>query len=178
MTEPDIPNLEQAEQQGTLMFVPLGGNNLELWVTRLAGLNRPEFYLTDRDQAPPSPPKYHREMEQWNARGCIAWVTSKRELENYLHPTVLATEAPGYAGTGAAFEDVPMLFAEAVHSAAQGAPAWAAIPPERKKDKASSAKKRLNTACVARMTPALLTQADPNDELRNWLREIGRTLRS
>jgi len=174
--EPDIPDLAKAEQNGALVFVPLAGSNLELWVTTLAGLNRPEFYLTDRDQPPPAQPKYHREMAQWTDRGCTAWATSKRELENYLPRTVLAAEAPGYAGTGADFEDVPMLFAEAVHSAAPGAPAWMTIPAERKKDKASSAKKRLNTTCVGRMTPALLTQADPNNDIRTWLRLIRRAL--
>lgn len=175
--EPDIPDLSKAEKDGLLVFVPLAGSNMELWITTLAGLDRPEFYLTDRDQAPPAQPRYFQHMAQWVARGCTAWATSKRELENYLHPSVLVAEAPGYAGTGANdFEDVPLLFAEAIHNAAPGAPAWATVPTDRKKDKASAAKKRLNTTCVERMTPALLTQADPNNDVRSWLRLIGQAL--
>jgi putative ATP-dependent endonuclease of the OLD family len=176
-TEPDILDLGAAERAGTLVFVPLAGSNMELWVTTLAGLDRPEFYLTDRDQAPPAQPKYHQLMTQWAARGCTSWTTSKREMENYLHPSVLTAEAPGYTGTGADdFEDVPLLFAEAVHSATPNAPAWADVSAEKRKDKASSAKKRLNTVCVQNMTSALLTQSDPNDDIRTWLRAIGRAL--
>jgi hypothetical protein len=175
--EADIPDLAAAERAGTLMFVPLAGNNMELWVTRLAGLDRPEFYLTDRDQPPPAQPKYNQQMAEWADRGCIAWATSKRELENYLHPAVLTAEEPGYTGTGADdFESVPLLFAEAAHSADPAAQPWGALDEEQKKAKASRAKKRLNTTCVQKMTPALLTQSDPNDDIRSWLRAIGQRL--
>jgi hypothetical protein len=174
--EPDIPNLELAEQQGKLVFIPLAGGNLELWVTTLAGLNRPEFYLTDRDQPLPAQPKYQQQIAAWIARGCTAWATSKRELENYLHPAAVTAIVPGYVGNGAAFEDVPMLFAEAVHSAEPNAPAWAGVDEDKKKKKASAAKKRLNTVCVEQMTPALLTHSDPANDVRGWLRAIGQAL--
>lgn len=160
------------------MFFPLGGSNLDLWVTTLAGLNRPEFYLTDRDVAPPADPKYQDQVQQWIDRGCTAWVTCKRELENYIHPTVLAGIAPGYAGTGDPFEDVSALFAQAVHGAASGTIPWATLPDEKRQAKISAAKRRLNTECVDGMTPALLTQADPKNEVRTWLRAIGAVLRA
>jgi hypothetical protein len=175
-TERDIPDLEKEEQAGRLVFMSLGGSNLELWVSTVAGFDRPEFYLTDRDFAPPASPKYQRFIDSWRARGCTAWVTSKKELENYLHPTALISEAPGYAGTGADFEDVPLLFAEAIHTAAPGAPPWAGLTDEKKRDKASQAKKKLNAACVSRMTPNLLSESDPNDDIRTWLRSIGAAL--
>lgn len=177
LEEADIPDLAAAERAGTLMFVPLAGNNMELGATRLAGLHRPEFYLTDRDQPLPAQPKYHQQIAEWTARGCIAWATSKRELENYLHPAVLAAEAPGYAGTGEDdFESVPLLFAEAVHCADPAAQPWNALAEVQQKSKASRAKKRLNTTCVQRMTSELLSQSDPQDEIRNWLRAIGERL--
>jgi len=178
VAEPDIPDLGAAERDGTLVFVPLAGSNLELWATTLASLNRPEFYLTDRDQPPPASPKYQQQVAAWAARGCSAWVTSKRELENYLPVAVLVAEASGYTGGGGDFEDVPLLFAEAVHTADPNAPPWAAVTPEKRKDKASTAKKRLNTTCVEKMTPALLTQSDPNGDVRTWLRAIGQALRA
>jgi len=174
--EPDIPDLAAEEAAGRLVFIPLGGSSLELWITRLQGLNRPEFYLTDRDYPPPQQPKYQQHIAAWLARGCEAWVTTKRELENYLHPSLLLAAAPGYAGAGTDFEDVPLLFAEAVHSAAPGASTWTTVPVEKKKDKASAAKKRLNADIARQMTPALLTQADPSGEIRQWLRAIGTAL--
>lgn len=171
--ETDIPNLQAAEAAGKLVFLSLGGSNMELWISSMAGFGRPEFYLTDRDQAPPAQPKYQQYLAQWTARGCTAWATSKRELENYLHPSVIVAEVPSYTGTGADFEDVPALLAEAIHSADAAAPAWPTLTPEKKKQKESNAKKRLNTTCVSSMTCALLTQADPNNEIRTWLRAIG-----
>jgi hypothetical protein len=174
--EPDIPDLGAEETAGRLVFVPLGGSSLELWINRLQGFNRHEFYLTDRDEAPPRQPKYHRQIAAWTDRGCTAWVTSKRELENYVHVSILSAAAPGYSGTGADFDDVPLLFAEAVHTASPGAPPWANVDDEKKKDKASAAKKRINRDFSAQMTPELLTQADPAGEVRQWLREIGAAL--
>lgn len=174
--EPDIPDLGAEEKAGRLVFVSLGGSNMDLWITTLAGLVRPEFYLTDRDQAPPAQPKYQQQMAQWSARGCVAWATSKRELENYLHPAVLIAEAPGYAGTGTDFESVPLLFAEAVHAADPNAPPWASVTADKRKDKASAAKKKLNYVCVGNMTPALLNQSDLNNDIRTWLRAINQAL--
>lgn len=175
-TEDDIPDLVSAEQDGKLVFIPLGGSSMELWVSRLAEFNRPEFYLTDRDTVPPTLPKYQNEINQWTARGCTAWVTSKRELENYLHPDAIRPDCAGYAGTGHQFEDVPLLFAQETHSASPNATPWAQLSDKRRDEKESRAKRRLNTSCVERMTPQLLTAMDPNDEIRIWLRALGAQL--
>jgi len=174
--EQDIPNLEISEATGKLVFVPLGGSSLELWVNRLKGLNRPEFYLTDRDNQPPQQAKYQQYVTEWSARGCTAWITEKLELENYLHPSAIKAVVPTYTGAGINFEDVPFLFAEAVYTAAGNQITWATLSHEKKKEKSSSGKKRLNSECVARMTPALLTEVDPDDEVRGWLRNLGNAL--
>jgi hypothetical protein len=84
--------------------------------------------------------------------------------------------APGYAGTGADFDDVPLLFAEAIHTADQNAQPWAVVSEDSKKKKESKAKSRLNSEIIQGMTPVLLTQADPTDEIRRWLRTVGATL--
>jgi putative ATP-dependent endonuclease of the OLD family len=176
-TEPDIPDPAAEEAAGRLVFIPLGGSNMDQWVMTLAGLERPEFYVTDRDRPPPDLPKYLPQINAWTTRGATAWATSKREMENYLNPAILRMEVAGYAGVGADFEDVPLLFAEAVHNASPGAPPWHTVTEENRSKKVSNAKRRLNNDCVERMTPALLTQSDPANELRNWLRTIGRALR-
>jgi putative ATP-dependent endonuclease of OLD family len=178
LVESDILDLTKEEAAGRLVFVPLGGSSLELWVTRLQGLNRPEFYLTDRDNPPPKQAKYQQQIAEWAERGCTAWVTTKLELENYLHVSLLTAAAPKYQGTGADFDDVPLMFAEALHSAAPGASLWAEVSDEKKKDKASAAKKRLNGEFVAKMTPELLTLADPANEVRQWLRALSVALQA
>lgn len=168
-----VPDLGVAEASGKLVFVPLGGSSMELWTNRLKGLSRPELYLTDRDVSPPANPKYHSQMQAWNGRpGCNARCTSKRELENYLHPSVIQSIAPAFPGTIADFDDVPMLLAEALHTADPVATAWATVPDEKKKEKASRAKRRLNQECVSSMTPALFAISDANNELTAFLKDI------
>ena len=147
-------------------------------MTRLQRFNRPEFYLTDRDYPPPQQPRYHQQVAAWIARGCIAWVSTKRELENYIHLGLVTGAAPAYSGTGADFDDVPLLFAEAVHTAVAGSIPWAGVPSEKKKHKSSMAKKQLNEILAKQMTPTLLSLSDPADEVRQWLRAIGVALKA
>ena len=177
--EEDIPDLGTEEDIGHLVFVPLGGSSLDLWVSRLQGFSRPEFYLMDRDTTPSEEPHYKSYADRMNARGnCTAWNTGKRELENYIHKNLIGETYPGYAGMGADFEDVPKLCAQAVHEASDSDCSWADVLADQVKlqKKESAVKKRLNSAVVCSMTPELLTQVDINDDVRGWLRAIGRAL--
>jgi putative ATP-dependent endonuclease of OLD family len=173
-TDQTVPDLNLAEASSALIFIPLGGSSMELWTVRLAGLDRPEFYITDRDVAPPADPKYHRHITEWNARtNCTAFCTAKSELENYLHPDAIKAIAPTFPNAIADFDDVPAMLAQTLHTADVNAPAWATVTPENKKEKASKAKRRLNQECADKMTFALLAQSDPNAEIAGWLRAIG-----
>ncbi len=175
--DPTIPDLGKAEAEGKLVFVPLGGSSMDLWATRLAGIDKPEFYLTDRDVAPPGLPKYHRYIEAWNARpNCKAWCTSKRELENYLHPEVIQAVQPGFPSTIGKFDDVPMLMAKAAHEASGSENAWDEVTNEKRKTKMGYAKARLNQECAERMRPEHFAVTDPDGDLITWLREIGQAL--
>ncbi|WP_090141183.1 ATP-binding protein [Limnohabitans sp. DM1] len=175
--EPDIPNLIEAEKSGALVFVPLGGSSLDLWRNRLENMNRPEFYLTDRDAQPPSTAAYQKYVDEWNGReNCTAWITSKLELENFLHLSLLQSEYQNYSGTGADFDDVPALVAEAKHTASESLTPWNELSEKDRKNKVSRAKKDLNNNLVQKMTPALLTSSDANGEVRGWLRAIGQSL--
>lgn len=173
-TDPTVPDLNVAEASRALVFIPLGGSSMELWSIRLAGLDRPEFYVTDRDKAPPAQPKYHQHIAGWNARpGCTAYSTTKKELENYLHPDAIKAIAPTFPNAIADFDDVPMLLAETLHTADANAPAWNTVTEETKKEKASRAKRRLNQECVDAMTVARLAQSDPTGEITIWLKAVG-----
>ncbi len=44
----EVPDLDDLERKGQIIFIPCGGSNLSLWASKLAGLNRPEFHLFDR----------------------------------------------------------------------------------------------------------------------------------
>jgi len=177
----DIPDLGQSEDVGHLVFVPLGGSSLDLWISRLEGFNRPEFYLMDRDTIPPTEPHYKAFADEMNGRdNCKAWHTNKKEVENYIHKDLIIAEYPNYPGTGADFEDVPDLIAQAVHEASETSNTWAEVvaDQEKHKKKVSNAKKRLCTDLVSKMSPELLTQVDPQGDMRGWLREVGSALSS
>lgn len=177
-----VPDLEQLELDGELIFVPLGGSNLALWASRLAPFNRPEFHLCDRDHMPPTEPKYAQHIAAINGRdNCQAVATRKRELESYLHrdaiceayaqnQIVIAFPAPF-----ADFDDVPTIVAQAVHTVNGGIP-WAELGDEQRRKKESRAKKILNDAAVARMNLDRLAQTDPNDEVRSWLASIAQMM--
>jgi putative ATP-dependent endonuclease of OLD family len=175
----DVPDLGAAEDAGHLVFVPLGGSSLDLWVSRLQGFNRPEFYLFDRDTEPPLDPHYKAQADAINQRpNCHAWHTQKRELENYIHRDLIASVYSNFTGSGDDFEDMPTLFAKAVHEASASQQTWADVQADAEKlgKKVSNAKKRLCSEFAAKMTPQLLTAVDPRGEVRGWLREVGSTL--
>ncbi|MGH9426006.1 MAG: ATP-binding protein, partial [Terriglobia bacterium] len=176
-----LPDLGKAEDEGTLVFVPLGGNNLDLWVSRLKGFNRPEFYLMDRDTQPPEKPKYHATAEELKKRAnCTVWTTERKQLENYIHPEVINGEFPAYSGTGQAFEDVPTLLAQAVHEASESGQPWADVVADQEKlaKKVSKAKSRLCNVFASKMTPDFLTTIDTNNEVRTWLAAIDEVLKA
>jgi putative ATP-dependent endonuclease of the OLD family len=177
-SEEDIADLESAEKSHKLIFVPLGGNNLEVWGARLKKLAIREFYITDRDNSPPQSAKYQTPVDNWNQGGATAWITTKRELENYIHPNAIRGIFADYGGDGTnQFEDVPFECARSHHKSPPAQRQWDELDDKEKDRKVSIAKKKLNNDCVQRMTPELLTEMDPNGELRSWLRQITLAIR-
>lgn len=173
----DILDLRSLESQGRVVFIPVGGSNLALWTHRLAGLNRPEFHLYDRDEEPPQVSAHQAAVDAILARGATALLTSKREVENYLHRDAIAASI-GVTLAYRDFDDVPDMVAEAIHTAGGGRDPWNDLDEEKKRKKVSRAKRRLNTEAVAAMTPALLTAIDPQNDVRGWLTEIRRLYES
>ena len=175
--DPTVPDLHNAELSGALVFIPLGGSSMELWAIRLAGIDRPEVYITDRDAPPPSQPKYHRHITSWNTRAnCTAFCTTKRELENYLHPNAIKQITASFPDAIADFDDVPLLLAEPLHTSDANATPWNTITNDNKKEKAKKVKRRLNQEGADNMTVELIAQSDPSGEIIGWLRAVGAKL--
>lgn len=174
-----VPNLEQLEVDGELIFFPFGGENLALWTSRLEHLNRPELHIYDRDHEPPANPKYHKYIVDVNARdGCKGLVTEKREMENYVHSAAII-EAYGANGNSItlverflSFDDVPKLVAQSVHIASNTGELWDTLKEEKQKKKVSSAKSILNNGAIAKMTRKRLEETDPANEVIGWFNEI------
>jgi putative ATP-dependent endonuclease of the OLD family len=178
----DVPDIDAHEVSGELIFFPFGGCNLAYWTNRLQPLNRPELHIYDRDNPPPLAGKYDQFAIQVNARpGCLAVTTSKREMENFLHPDAISEAyqdqniAINFGAPFADFDDVPTLVAQAVHAVAAATP-WPIDEPNKCAKKTANAKTTLNTAGVAKMSRARLAQCDPADEVIGWLRDIGQRI--
>jgi len=175
----DIPNLCELEEEGKIIFFPLGGSNLALWTSRLAGLNRPELYVFDRDTEPPAKSKYHKSVEEISARPeCTVFETSKNEMENYLHPDAIKAVVSDVDILFNDFDDVPLLVAQAVHEASESEKLWDQVSEKKRGEKMRKAKAWLNTKVVEAMTPAMLDERDPDGDVREWFAEIGRILQS
>jgi hypothetical protein len=173
----DVLDLRALESQGRVVFIPVGGSNLALWTHRLAGLNRPEFHLYDRDEQPPEVSAHQAAVDAILARGATVLLTEKREMENYLHHDAVAASLGVNLSYGD-FDDVPDIVAAAIHCAGGGQDPWNVLDEEKKRKKVSRAKRRLNTEAAAAMTPALLTAIDPQNDVRGWLTEIRRLYES
>lgn len=170
----DVPDLSKLEEDDTIIFFPLAGSNLALWTSRLSSLNRPELYIFDRDTAPPADPRYQREADEIRARpDCAAFITAKKEIENYLHPEAIKAAVPEVDISFGDFDDVPALAAEAVHQGSESEARWEDLSEKKRHDKMRRAKAWLNTKAVDLMTPEMLDASDPDGEVRSWLRAIG-----
>jgi len=174
-----IPDLAAAEAAGALVFIPLGGSSLDLWVAKLKGLNRPEVHIFDRDTFPEDAPKYATEAAAINALpNAKALVTSKLELENYIHARAIELARPDILPLPPIgdFVDVPQTLAEHVHGLSDTPTPWEDLSKETRKKKESQVKTWLNRDAASQMTPDMLTEVDDGGDIRNWLAEIGQHL--
>ncbi|MCA9249348.1 MAG: hypothetical protein KDA42_19635, partial [Planctomycetales bacterium] len=121
-SDSSLPNLAEWETGGALVFVPTGGPS-EAWCHRLAPLDRPEFFLLDRE-LPPETEQRRAMVARINRRGgCHAALTKKRSLENYLHPTAIYA-ASGLTLQFSDFDSVAHLAAKHAFDAKSPDTAW------------------------------------------------------
>lgn len=174
----DIPDLAELQANGEIIFVPLGGSCLALWMDRLQALNRPEIHICDRDNPLNKTAKYAVHVDAVNARdGCIAFNTNKREMENYIHPKAII-EAYRVGGLEISlpevfqdFEDVPETVAQAIHTIQSDVP-WSDVSDDKKKQKSSRAKKVINGEAASRMTLERLGETGGYAEITSWLQAV------
>jgi predicted ATP-dependent endonuclease of OLD family len=178
-TDTNIKDLGAAEEDGSLVYIPMGGSTLELWTNRLDGLDVAEVHILDRDNTPPQAAKYQKAADAVNARGdhCTAFITKKREMENYIHYEAINEEFEiNLIEQLNDFDDVPKIVAKAVHEASDSPNAWDELTDEKRKKKESSAKKRLNRGAVSKMSATRLEQVDASGHVVEWLTHISNYL--
>jgi putative ATP-dependent endonuclease of OLD family len=169
----EVPDLSGMERWGALIFVPMGGGSLSAWTNRLQPLRIPEFHLYDRELLPETDSR-QAAVDQINVRrGCRAELTTKRSLENYLHPQAVC-EAGQIEIDFGDFDNVPELVAQNFYEANPSIDIpWSSLLRRAKRRLAERAKRWLNMRAIERMTPELLAARDPQGEVDSWLRTIG-----
>ena len=165
----DVPDLEDLEIDGKIIFTPFGGSGLALWCHRLAGLNRPEFHVYDRDYEPPKEAKYQQYIDEVNSRdNCFATCTSKKEAENYIHkdainPALLEIGInASLENSFSAFDNVPKELKELVNEEV----------PQSNKWGENRAKEFLCNSAASKMTKEMLDNIDSDGEVIGWLKKM------
>ncbi|HTW80444.1 MAG TPA: ATP-binding protein [Terracidiphilus sp.] len=166
---PEVPDLSDTKE---VAFLPLGGTNLQQWVDKkyLKGLGRPEVHLYDMGSQ--RPPRYEEAVRRLQVAGVRAYLTVKREIENYYHRDAIQ-EAYGIAIPVIADTDsVAEVVARLVHESAATGRAWGDLEEKTQQSKMSHVKQRLVRDALPRMDYNRLAQADPDGLIPQVLRDI------
>jgi energy-coupling factor transporter ATP-binding protein EcfA2 len=150
-----VANIPDMMNDPRIVFIPMGGHTLKDWVNNnyLRTLKKPEVHIYDRDIT--TPPQYEAEFTAVNSRadGSIAFMTSKREMENYLHPDAIRA----VFNIDIAIEDTTDVSTEV-----------SALTRFNE----SKAKKKINKIATAKMTYEMLNARDPDGEVITWFNAI------
>lgn len=169
------PALVDLTADHRIAFIPTGGGNLKHWVEKqyLRNAGMIEVHIYDRDTQ--NAPKYGEYVATVNGRGTqdIAFLTVRKEMENYLHPACIEIEFQ-YQATPAFTDwcDVPALVAAYVHNSSGAPNPWDQLDARNQSEKESRAKIRLNNAVASSMTLAQLREIDAGDEILGWFQAI------
>lgn len=167
----DIPDLPSLVSAGRIVFLPFGGGSPAVWTNRLAPLECREIHLYDREIPPESKVRVEA-MLQVNARpGCRAFVTCKRSLESYLHPTAIESAGGGQLSFNE-IDCVGMVIARRWHESVPRSRYWDDLPLRKRRQFIYRAKRWLNTVAVEHMSADLLAEQDPDGEVLGWFRAI------
>ncbi len=162
----------------SIAMVSLGGGTLKHWVNKhyLRNLNIPEFHIYDRDEE--NPPKYQDAANNVNNRkdGSQAILTTKREIENYIHPEAIK-EVTEISLSYGDMDDVGEMLAKETHSSSNDTQnPWDSLSNDKKREKIKNAKKRLCGEILKKMTLDMLNQQDTNGEIKGWLKEMNKMI--
>lgn len=142
-----------------VVTLPMGGHTLQDWVNHdyLHKLGIPEYHIYDKDDTG----AHQAQCDTVNARGdgSSARITSKREIENYIHKDAIEAE---FGLTVAVDDDmdVPKTVSDMMKACGMTA------------SSESKVKKRLNQKAALRMTYSQLKDRDPNNDVLTWICNI------
>lgn len=175
------PSVPDVETDSRIIILPLGGSNLKTWAQNnfLRSFQIPEIHIYDRDDA--NNPQYQSACDEVNNRGDNSWatLTSKREMESYLHPDAINTELSltiTASDIVANNDNVPELIVNRIQSNPVHPLRQKICRRQTPKERKNEAKKLLNNQVVLCMTIAMLAQSDPQNDIKSWFQEIAARL--
>lgn len=175
-TDDSLPELAALEGSGRLIFVPFGGGDVVANVRRFAPLQLPEFHLYDRE-IPPETGRRELACRIVNARpGCRAAITTKRALENYLHPDCILQACGVDLKLSDDRQHVPDAIARRLWERQRKPIVWDDVPIRARRRLRDKVKRQLIHDAASRMTPQLLQESDRHGEIRGWLTIIAELL--
>lgn len=150
-----------------IAMILLGGSTLQEWVNGhfLRNVGLPEVHIYDRDVLRGDGQyKYQQAATEVNGRGdgSKAFLTQKREMENYLHADAITEAFHGHLPAPVAITITDECDVEGEIRAAIG----------QGKVNRRSLKHWLNEDAAERMSVARLEARNSKDEIVSWLREI------
>ena len=153
---PEIPDLKET---ASIITIPLGGSDLKNWVklNYLKKLRIREFHIYDSDNRH----AHAEECRAVNARGdgSRAVETAKREIENYIHSSLIMREFSIDFEVDDTMDVSTVIRNKLLERDAQAL-------------RAKVIKRRISEHCVPDMTLDMLRERDPDDEVIGWLRDI------
>lgn len=163
----DDPNIPDIANDPRVAIILLGGSTLEQWVNGhlLRNVGLPEIHIYDRDLPKPDGSyKYQSAVDAVNTRsdGSKAYLTNKREIENYLHPDAIKECFAGHAATSVEISMTDDCDVEQEIKAILGQGRVNRRP----------LKKWLNQEAADKMTVERLVSRNAKDEIVGWLKDI------
>jgi hypothetical protein len=168
-SDSSLPDLGQWQRKGIVAFVPNSGAATP-FPTGFSEDRPMEFHLLDRESEPTTTQRKILTSALNTRSNCHALLTSKRALENYLHPDAISQAGGAEVGFGD-FDDVAEIVARDSFQSDESR-SWGSLSRRARKRLRDKAKKWLNREAVDCMTPARLAERDPDDEVIGWLRTI------
>lgn len=164
----DEPFIIDVFSDHRVAFIVLGGSTLQEWVNQhyLQNLGLPEIHIYDRDELQSDGTyKYQASRDTVNSRpdNSSAFLTLKREMENYLHINAINLALTPVVNASFIFQlddecDVEKEIKLGLNN--------------RSKIERRSIKSWLNDEAAERMTVDLLKERNGYDEIRGWFLEI------
>lgn len=167
--------VREGNRFGRIVILPLGGGDPAIWPERFAELGCAEFHLYDREAAGETELRVLAAAQVNKRPNCRGFVTTKRALENYLHPAAILAAGGGDLTFGDA-DPVPRLLAQRWYERIPREQEWQHLPHRSQRRRIAKAKRWLNKVAVQHMSTQLLHERDPEGEVLGWFRTISQML--